>query len=253
MTTVSEHSVSHQRHEIRRRPGRGRQRAEPLLELDPTLGAALTARQRELARRDLVVQTRIIEAGDRIELASLKAPLAVLVVDGVLGLKTQAGHGRALEVLIAGSLCRPDEDNPTSFVDSSLLPLARTKLALLDERVCRWAPIMSEIVSRLCQRTRSAQAQKALDSQSGLDCRVLFCLWHIAERCGRCREEGIEVPLPLTHELLAEILGAARPSVTTALTRLAKAGAVTRTHDRGWLLRHDSLDHLVESTPPPVS
>ncbi len=238
-----------------RRPAHPRGRSGPngrspragrafLLDLDPKLAAGLSERQREAARRELIVQTIRVEPGGQVDPAPLEAAFAVLVVEGVLGLHTAAGHGRTLEILTRGSICRPAEESPASFVDSSMRALARTRLALLDERLCRWPPLTSEIVSRLCQRIRSAHAQKAMDSQPGLERRVLFCLWRLAESCGRRRPDGVEVPVPLTHELLAEVMGAARPSVTTALRRLASAGVVTRTHARGWLLRSDSVDRL---------
>jgi CRP/FNR family transcriptional regulator, cyclic AMP receptor protein len=47
---------------------------------------------------------------------------------------------------------------------------------------------------------------------------------------------GAHVPLRLSHEVLAEIVGARRPSVSVALGRLRKRGAVVRLPDRSWLL-----------------
>jgi CRP/FNR family cyclic AMP-dependent transcriptional regulator len=188
-----------------------------------------------------------IEAEEHVDLSDI-TPFAVLVVGGAIGLRTCAGDGRTLEILTHGCVTRPDEDNPTSFVRSTMVAIVPSRLALVDDRVCRWPPVVSEIISRLCQRARSAHAQKAMDSQLGLERRLLFCLWHLAERFGRRRSDGIDLPIPLTHELIAEVMGAARPSVTSALARLTAEGVVTRTPDRGWRLRPDSVDQLFEDS-----
>jgi len=54
---------------------------------------------------------------------------------------------------------------------------------------------------------------------------------------------GVVVSLPLTHELLARLIGAQRPSVTTALGELAARGAVLRQEQR-WILGGDLPDEL---------
>jgi DNA-binding FadR family transcriptional regulator len=43
--------------------------------------------------------------------------------------------------------------------------------------------------------------------------------------------------LPLTHRMLGRLIGARRPSVTSALQRLDREGLVTRTRDGAWVLR----------------
>jgi hypothetical protein len=230
----------------------GHLRRAALLELDGSLGIRLSEAQRAAARRELIAPTMLIEAGERFDPRPIAGAMIVLVVSGTLGLRTVVGNGHSLEILTRGFVCSPLEENPASFVDSALIALTTSRVAILDDRICQWPPIMSEIVSRLCQRSRSALAQKALDSQAGLDRRVLFCLWHLAERHGHCRPDGVEVPVPLTHELLAEVMGAARPSITTALAHLASTGIVTRTHDRGWLLRPDSIDQLFDGDSTPL-
>jgi hypothetical protein len=48
--------------------------------------------------------------------------------------------------------------------------------------------------------------------------------------------EGVTVPLRVTHQILAGVVGAQRPSVTTALGNLRRAGLVERRPDGSWLL-----------------
>ena len=55
--------------------------------------------------------------------------------------------------------------------------------------------------------------------------------------------EGVRLPIALPHRTLATLVGARRPSVTTALSGLARDGLVERTSD-GWLLRGDPSEVL---------
>ena len=220
-----------------------------LFDLDPSLGAGLDERLCAGVASRLVVPTEAVAQGDRIDFPAARDAVAVMVVAGALALRSQVPGGRNLEILPPGSFCRPGEDNPASFVQSWIVALTESRIAIIDRptyaRLSRFPAITEEIISRLSQQGRAAHAQKAVDSQMGLERRVLLSLWHLAERCGRTRYDGIEVPIPLTHELFAEYLGAARPSVTTTLQRLVNAGLITRTANRGWLLRRDSLDRLL--------
>ena len=70
-------------------------------------------------------------------------------------------------------------------------------------------------------------------------------LWTLAERWGRVGPHGVRLPLSLPHRTLATLVGARRPSVTTALTGLARAGLVERVRD-GWLLHGDPAEVLPE-------
>src|SRR5205085_10002328 len=68
-----------------------------------------------------------------------------------------------------------------------------------------------------------------------IDDRVLAMLWHLAERWGHVATDGIVVvELSLTHRALGRLVGAQRPSVTTALGTLARGGLLDRTEDGAW-------------------
>ena len=59
-------------------------------------------------------------------------------------------------------------------------------------------------------------------------------------RWGKVEPGGIRLPLPLTHQLLGQLIGAERPSVSHALGRLPHAGLVTG-HGDEWHL-HGTLE-----------
>jgi CRP/FNR family transcriptional regulator, cyclic AMP receptor protein len=50
------------------------------------------------------------------------------------------------------------------------------------------------------------------------------------------RPEGIVVNLPLAHQRLADLIGAHRPSVTSAIGELTRSGLVSRRDDGIWIL-----------------
>ena len=72
---------------------------------------------------------------------------------------------------------------------------------------------------------------------------MTLLLWHLASRWGRVEPGGIRLPLPLTHQLLGRLIGAERPSVSHALARLSRAGAVTG-HGDEWHL-HGKIEELL--------
>jgi hypothetical protein len=74
-------------------------------------------------------------------------------------------------------------------------------------------------------------------------------LWYLAERWGRVTPEGVIVPLRLTHETLARLVGAQRPSVTTAIRQLEQEDHLRRTPDRLWLLCGDPPERMSQAAP----
>jgi hypothetical protein len=68
--------------------------------------------------------------------------------------------------------------------------------------------------------------------------------------------QGVRLPLNLPHRTLATLVGARRPSVTTAVTGLTRAGLIERVEE-GWLLHGDPSEVLperlegVERSPAP--
>ncbi len=75
------------------------------------------------------------------------------------------------------------------------------------------------------------------------DARIALLLWHLAERWGIVEPAGILVPLPLTHRLIGQLVGAERPSVSHALARLSSAGLVTR-RPNGLVLHGTAAHHM---------
>jgi len=121
--------------------------------------------------------------------------------------------------------------------------LERTTLAVLGPRLARglrqWPVVASNIATRGIRRSRALAADAAIASIVGVEERLLILLWHIAERWGEAKRDGVHISIRLPHRLLAELVGARRPSVTSALTALQKEGRLDRTARGNWVLLGD--------------
>ena len=112
-----------------------------------------------------------------------------------------------------------------------------------------WPQIPRALLRRAGRRTRALNVQRAICAQPRLDVRLSLLLWHLAARWGKVEPGGIRVPVPLTHQLLGRLVGAERPSVSHALSRLAHAGLVTG-HGDQWHLHGTLRDQLTRLTEP---
>jgi CRP/FNR family transcriptional regulator, cyclic AMP receptor protein len=118
--------------------------------------------------------------------------------------------------------------------------LEPTRLAVLDHelvlRMVPWPQLGLELFNRGTRRAHHLAVALAIAHHQRVDDRLLLTLWHLAERWGRVHPDGIVVPLPLGHQRLADLVGAQRQSVTTAMGGLTKDGSVSRRDDGDWVL-----------------
>ena len=232
----------------RTRAGRPNGRPVPLLDRDPELARRLPPDELPCARSAAVAATVSVPVGpwvaDMIE--PHPAHLGYLVLDGVISRELQVAGGRSLELLGAGDVARPWQEDSASFCTSRYHAVAPVRLAVLDEafaeRIAPWPQVSALLLERALRRSRCLAAISAVGHVVGLEQRLVALFWCLAERWGRMSNGGVSIDLPLTHQMIADLIGAQRPSVTTALGRLSSAGTLRRT-DGVWDLRGD---------PPPV-
>jgi CRP-like cAMP-binding protein len=126
--------------------------------------------------------------------------------------------------------------------------LQPTRLAVLDERFLlaslRYPGVVDALFARSVRRTRWLAVRLVVNQLVRLEDRLMLAMWGLAERWGRVTPDGVIVPMGLTHSALARLVGARRPSVTSALGELARDRVLERT-DEGWLLRGDPA-HVVD-------
>jgi CRP/FNR family transcriptional regulator, cyclic AMP receptor protein len=111
------------------------------------------------------------------------------------------------------------------------------------ERIRPWPQILLALMQRAARRACDLDVQRAIAAQPRLEVRLALLLWHLGARWGKVEPGGIRIPLPLTHRLLGQLVGAERPSVSHALARLADAGLVTGRADE-WHLHGTVEQHL---------
>jgi CRP-like cAMP-binding protein len=136
------------------------------------------------------------------------------------------------------------DDGETASVpaESGWTVLEPARFAVLDGRfargACRYPELVSKLIGRALRRSRWLTILLAISSMPRVDARVLALFWHLADRWGRVTLDGVVVPVRLTHEMIGRLVGAHRPSVTTALSELARSERISRL-PQGWLLQGD--------------
>ena len=174
------------------------------------------------------------------------ACLGLLVLDGLLLHSVTVGREPRSELVGSGDVIRPweEEDKAASVpfescwevVDPARLAVLEARFAVL---VRRWPRLLPALIGRATRRSRWLALQLAVAELRRVDDRLMLFFWHMADRWGRVRPDGVVVPLPVTHDVLAQLIGVQRPTVTSALGRLSDAGLIQRQADKTWLLRPD--------------
>ncbi len=233
----------------RRQPGRYCY----LFDVDEELAGVLDLRMRLVARPLATARVEEISAGefDLVPLlAQLRNGLGLLLVKGVVALDVQVGDRTASELVGAGDLLAPwtsADDVVLLASESYSRALVRTQIAVLDEafaeRIRPWPQIVHALLRRAVRRAMELNVHRAATCHPRADARIALLLWHLAERWGVVAADGIVVPLPLTHRLIGQLVGAERPSVSHALARLSAAGLVTR--KASGLVLHGTAAHHI--------
>jgi hypothetical protein len=217
-----------------------------VLDEDPDLLGGLDPRATDLLRRRVTVPKLCIEPGpweaptDREDRAGC---FGLLVLDGLMIRSLHLDGRECPELVGRGDVLRPwdgTDDDCSIQTRITWTTLERTIVAVLDERfaaaVCRYPTIMSELLSRSVQRARTLAFHLAVVHIRHAETRLHMLLWHLADRWGRVTPGGVHVPLALTHERLAHLVCMRRPTASTALQRLVRAGEIQRRPDGTWLL-----------------
>jgi hypothetical protein len=165
---------------------------------------------------------------------SRDAHLGFLVVKGLL-LYEIAACGRATAELVGeGDLVRPLESETLSSLVTAVkwTALKETLLADLgtaaDSRFTDSTDVFESLLKRCADRADAVSVQRSINAQVRVDVRVLAYLWHLADRFGVVVPGAVKLDIPLTHAVIARLVGARRPTVTTALQRLMQLGYLRR-------------------------
>ena len=221
-----------------------------LLSVDPDLGRALDSRRAREAAHRLYARAIDIPRGRWTPHAALlegTRPIGLLLLEGMLVRETTVDDHPSTELLGPGDVLRAwdDEDHeellPRTVEWSALAP---TRVAIIDHafavRAAQWPEVFASLLDRAARRAERLVVMQAIAHLTRVDDRLLALLWCLAERWGRVVPDGVLVSLRLSHRTLAGMVGARRPSVTTALGQLMARGTIARRADGEWILCGDA-------------
>ncbi len=224
-----------------------------LLLEDPELCEAIPQARRAEAIARCTASELTIPRGRASEAAPRQTlgGIGVLVLDGFVLQRMLVNAGCGTELLGAGDLLgelRPDGELPA--LESAFEVLAPLRVAVLDaafaeRELARYPELGVALVARARRRSANLAVRMAIINRPLVEDRVWLLLWHLAGRWGRVRTGEVLLPLRLTHALLSELVAARRPTVSGALSDLARRGLVRRSGE-GWALSRQSVGDLVD-------
>jgi CRP/FNR family transcriptional regulator, cyclic AMP receptor protein len=221
-------------------------RSIALLDVDPDLGGMLDGDRFQEARRQLVVRQHVVEAGpwDAERLRDAGADnVGLFLIDGLVTRELALADNVSAELIGPGDMVRPwQAAGPERLVPFAVRwqVLQETRLAVLDRRfgasLVHHPEVNAMLIDRMTERTRRLSVMQAISQLNGVDRRLLTLFWHLAERWGKVTPLGVAVAMDVPHRVISQLVGARRPTVSTALSRLASRGELVRRRDGTWLL-----------------
>jgi CRP/FNR family transcriptional regulator, cyclic AMP receptor protein len=225
-------------------------RTYSLLDLDEDLGQLLPDARRVLAHAQLQVEVHRLAAGP------LKATMAdtnpehvgLLLLEGVVSREVVVSDTVSTELLGPGDVVRPwavHGETPMLQLEIRWNALTESRVAVLDRRfagrLTQWPEVNSVLIDRLNARAQRLAVTQAISQLNRVDRRILALFWHLADRWGRVTPDGVLVPLTLSHRMLGQLVGARRPTVSTAVAKLAEHGDLIRRDNGTWIVKGEPV------------
>ena len=222
-----------------------------VLKEDPELAEAIPPERRQQAVEECTAPELRLQPGPLAQRNSLgfRGGIGVLVLSGLLIRRVGIEGRYGAELIGEGDLLRPSAESvsprlPLTTDWSIILP---TRMAALDggfeRRLAKYPELARCLIDRAILRSKYLAVNMAIVHQARVDVRLHMLLWHLAARWGRVRSDGTVLRLRLTHTVLADLVAARRPTVTTALSELARQGLV-RTDGETWILPGEAPSDL---------
>lgn len=216
-----------------------------VLDRDADLGDGIPSEQLARARQASLASVLKVAPGPWSVPGSPRDGFGLLVLEGLFVREVTVDGRHAAEVLGSADLLRPWDHDRTDALPPAVAAwrvLSAARLAVLDARwaarMAAWPTVGCDLAGRGVMRSRRLVTTLAIAQQPRLDVRLWMLLWELAERYGTVHGDGVHLDAPLTHESLAHLSAARRPSVSSALSRLNQLGVIERRRSE-WILRGD--------------
>ena len=180
--------------------------------------------------------------GDELDIAQREVACC-LVRSGRLALDFDAhdkAHNRTVTLLEEGDVLVPPADGwAASGPRLRCRALEQSIVILVDaERFEQWLAephFAANLVRVLAAQVADRELAVAIALEPRVERRLLLKLCQLGERFGRVTPQGVRLDLRLTHQQLADMVGAVRESVTIALGKLAQADVLTVENRTIWI------------------
>jgi len=226
-----------------------------VFEAEPELLGDLPRRSADEIRRNAVARVIALKRGEwQPPVVTLRSgDLGLLILDGLVLRQVEVVGRSAVELVGSGDIVRPwsAETEATSVPATLTVKVCEpTRVAVLDRHfaatVAGYPEVLARVIDRLAARSTALAFQLAIAQLPQLEARLLCLLWHLADRWGHVRTDGIQVRLNLSQQTLADLASARRPSVSAALGRLQRREAIARERRGTYLLLGSPPQELQE-------
>lgn len=240
-----------------------------LLEADPDLGTHLSAERFERARTAISAPVMQLLPGLWLPPATAsltRGQLGMLILEGTLTRDVAIADTACAELVGQGDFVHPSRHLGRGAPIPSRVEwhvLTPSTLAIVDSDVlaagARFPEVFCALAQRGVLRAQTLAVALAISHMRGIEMRLLALLWHLADRFGRVTAECVELPLPLTHRMLSRMLGAGRPTVSSAMKALENEARIAKRAGGGFRLLGDPpeidgtrvlQERRPDSTPP---
>jgi CRP/FNR family cyclic AMP-dependent transcriptional regulator len=215
----------------------------PLTTVLPEITALIPLSERRLAEHVLHVPRLQVEGELADTLSATPTAFDFIVADGVVLKQTRYAGRNSLELLGPGDVLAPPltpSRQLESRATSSYQAHGQASLAVIEDRfrtaARRWPQLSDVLHDRLARQTHRASMHLAILHIASSKGRVLALFSDLAERFGYVTSDGIVIDVALTHELIGQLVGSRRPTVSLALEELSMTGTLTRTSNDRWVL-----------------
>jgi CRP-like cAMP-binding protein len=215
-----------------------------IFDADPALIADIPKARREQIRQLATASLRALDPGPwEPSVRAGETLIAFLVLDGALLHERRLfGALPGLELLGPGSAFGREVERPPDA-----LPYRPTWKVAVPSRVAvltadlgvkaTWMPeVTGALVARASVRAQTLINQVALMGIHDLNKRLHGMLWHLAESWGRHEDDGTILDVPLTQDMLADLVRSRRTTVNGGVRILREMGLVETPRGRPWVL-----------------
>jgi CRP/FNR family transcriptional regulator, cyclic AMP receptor protein len=227
-----------------------------LLDHDPDLAEELSEEELSAARRATVAGLEHRPVGPWSPDDALSQCMCGLVISGLVVRELSVAGAVSADVLGPGDVVLAPAESEVSILPASTAWVVVEPLAIawlgegFEQAARRWPALNRALLRRMNAVATRAAVLQNLAQHTRIEDRVLLLLWHLAERFGRVGPTGVVLPLRLTHRVIARLIGARRPSVTTAIVALERDGRLQRRADGAFVLYSEPEARLLEAVGP---